>query len=502
MAKLSEIVTLINNPQKDQIDLVSRAFEFAETAHKNKVRLSGEPYFLHSLETAKILAEYGMDTYTIAAGLLHDTIEDGAASREDIESEFGKEILFLVEGVTKLGKIRYQGLDRHNESLRKLFIAISQDIRVLMIKLADRLHNMRTLSFVPTEKQKRIASETLEIYAPTAYRLGIRKLSRELEDLSFLFLFPKEYSNVETVVKQKYGEMVSNLEKFIKSVKKSLAKEGMVSVKTEYRVKGMYSLYKKLQSKEKNVEKIYDILAVRIIVETINDCYQALGIVHGNWRPLPGRIKDYIAFPKPNGYQSLHTTVFVGDGNIVEIQIRTNDMHHHCEYGIASHILYKGGKDSKKLYENLNWIPKFVQQINFSPLANTLATKYKNIPDWIKELAKIQTNQENEVSLQNDIRNDFFNQRIFVFTPKGDVIDLPKESSPIDFAFAIHSDVGNHMFGAKVSGKMASLDSKLNNGDIVEILTRPSAKPSSKWLEYAKTSGAKKHIRANLQKKK
>jgi GTP pyrophosphokinase len=505
MATIREITSLIDDYTSKDEELISRAYIFAETAHKSHTRFSGEPYLNHLTETAKILAEYGMSANTVAAGLLHDTIEDTDIALEVLKHEFGKEIFFLIEGVTKLGKLKYRGADRHNESLRKLFVAMSQDIRVLIIKLADRLNNMRTLSFVPKDKQERIASETLEIYAPIAYRLGIRKLSRELEDLAFPYVYPKEYEKAKLIAKEKYEEHVENLEKFLKSVKKALAKDGMSDVRTEYRVKGLYSLYKKIEAEENNVDNVYDILALRIIVPTINDCYRALGVVHGTWRPVPNRIKDYIAFPKPNGYQSIHTTVFTGDGSFVEVQIRTSEMHKHAEYGIASHISYKEGSRKGKTSEGLDWINELLPKRNFKEVVDwesvpDLTAKFKDIPHWIKDLAEHQENVKDNEKFREDLRSDFFQFRIFVFTPEGDVVDLPKGSTPVDFAYSIHSDIGNHMSGAKVNGKLVSLDTALHGGDIVEIITRPSAKPSGKWLEHAQTTMARRHIRSSIQK--
>jgi GTP pyrophosphokinase len=500
-----EITGLIDSPSKSDMELIIRAYAFAEIAHGGSTRLSGEPYFSHLSETAKILAEYGMGGTTIAAGLLHDTIEDTGTAQEIIEKEFGEEILFLIEGVTKLGKLKYRGADRHNESLRKLFVAMSQDIRVLMIKLADRLHNMRTLSYVPKEKQVRIARETLEIYAPIAYRLGIRKLSRELEDLAFPYVYPKEYEEAKKIAKEKYEENVENLEKFLKSVKKALAKEGITNVKTEYRVKGLYSLYKKIESKDKNVDSIYDLLALRIVVPTVDECYRVLGIVHSTWRPLPGRIKDYIGFPKPNGYRSLHTTVFTGDGSFVEVQIRTPEMHEHAEYGIASHISYKEGNKSGATPESLAWVNELLPKQNFKEVIDNESVpifreKFEDVPHWIKDLVKHQENVSDSEKLKEDLKTDFFQYRIFVFTPHGDVVDLPKDSTTIDFAYSIHSDIGNHMSGAKVNGKLVSLDTALRGGDVVEIITKPSAKPNRKWIDFAKTTIAKRHIRSALSK--
>ncbi len=495
----------MDNSSEEDKEVVRHAYTFAEEAHRDHLRLSGEPYFSHLSETAKILAEYGMGASTVAAGLLHDTIEDIGTAPKVIEKEFNSEILFLVEGVTKLGKLQYHGADRHNESMRKLFVAMAQDIRVLMIKLADRLHNMRTLIHVPAEKRKRIASETLEIYAPIAYRLGIRKLSRELEDLSFPYVYPKEYEKLQKEVKIQHEENLQSLEKFLKSLKKTLAKENVTYIRTEYRVKGLFSLYKKLQGKKRHLEEVTDILALRVIVPTIADCYQALGVIHGTYRPLPGRIKDYIAFPKPNGYQALHTTVFTGDGNVVEVQIKTEEMYLHSEYGIASHISYKEGNKKGAKGENFSWLRQLLPKQNFKEVIDwksvpIFSSKFEDIPHWIKDLVKHQGNVTDNEKLKEDLRSDFFQYRIFVFTPEGDVVDLPKDSTPVDFAYSIHSDIGNHMSGAKVNGKLVSLDTVLLGGDVVEIVTRPNNKPTAKWLEYAKTTGAKRHIRIAVQK--
>ena len=505
MVSTGEIISLIESPSKSDVFLIEKAYKFAEKAHQGHLRLSGESYFSHLTETAKILAEYGMGANTVAAGLLHDVIEDTTIKREEVETEFGGEILFLIEGVTKLGKLRYRGADRHNESLRKLFVAMSEDIRVLMIKLADRLHNMRTLSYVPKDKQERIGRETLEIYAPIAHRLGIRKLSRELEDLAFPYVYPKEFSDVQSAGKERHRKNVSNLEKFIKSVKKTLAKEGLTEVKTDYRVKGLWSLHKKLQIKERNIENVYDILALRIIVPTINDCYKVLGVVHSTWRPLPGRIKDYIAFPKPNGYKSIHTTVFTGDGSIVEVQIRTREMHDHAEYGIASHISYKSRGKKSKLEESLMWARALLPKIRSNESAEIFEKREQpnsDVPSWIRELVEHQKEEKDNEKFRKDLQSDFFEYRIFVFSPKGDVVDLPIASTPVDFAYSIHSDIGNHMSGAKVNGKLESLNTPLRNGDIVEIVTRSSAKPSPKWLEYAKTAMARHKIRTALHREK
>lgn len=501
MPSVKNITSLMpNSPSKEDAELITKAYKFSEKAHEKDVRYSGEPHFIHVFETAKTIAEFGMGAKTISAGLLHDVIEDTDTKDEEIEKEFGKEILFLIQGVTKLSQLKYHGAKRHTESLRKLFVATSQDIRVLIIKLSDRLHNIKTLEFVPKNKQQRIALETLEIYVPLAYRLGVRKLHRELEDHAFKHAYPKKYEETKKLLKAKEKETLKKLDKIHKSIRKAFAKEGLTDIKTYSRVKGLYSLYKKLQRKDGDIDKVYDIAAIRVIVPTINDCYKALGIVHGTWRPLPSRIRDYIAFPKPNGYQSLHTTIFTGDGGIVEIQIRTEQMHREAEYGIASHISYKEGFKKITINPNLLWLRQLLPKINTEGNGDTV--KQADIPMWLKELAEEQDEVYEPNEFIKQLKTDFFERRIFVFTPKGDVIDIPIHSSPIDFAYAIHSDIGNHISGVKVNGKFVSLNTDLQNGDIVEIETKKASKPTRKWLEIAKTSLARRAIRSYIQKKK
>jgi GTP pyrophosphokinase len=457
----------MKDPSQEDLALVKKAYDFATIAHEGHIRKSGEPYINHLFGTAKNLAELGMGAVTVAVGFLHDAIEDANVTPAEIEKNFGKEILFLVEGVTKLGKIRYHGTNRYNESMRKFFVAMSQDIRVLIIKLCDRLHNMQTLQHIPKEKQLRIAKETLEIYAPLAYRLGIKTLQRELEDLAFLYVYPEEYKEIKKELKKKSEEVEEHLNKFQRTIRKELAKNGLTEFKIDYRVKSLYSLYKKLQKYNWNWDDVYDVSALRIMVKEISDCYKILGIIHGIWRPLPERIKDFIASPKHNGYKSLHTTIFTGDGGIIEIQIRTFDMHEEAERGVASHLSYKEGKKST---------------------------------NWIQELADFQ--KEAGDDFLDHAKADFFEERIFVFTPIGDVIDLPKDSSVIDFAYAIHTDIGEHLFGAKVNGKFVAITSSLKNSDRVEIETKKNAKPSKKWLEHCKTTMARRKITNYLEKEK
>jgi GTP pyrophosphokinase len=483
--KIEDILEAMHvRPSEDEKKLLIKAFEFSKNAHSGDVRFSGEPYFIHTFETAKNLAQFGMDASCVAAGFLHDSIEDGHTDAKTLQAEFGKEIAFLVEGVSKLGKLKYRGLERHAESLRKLFVATAKDARVLIIKLADRLHNIQTLAGHPkAEKRQRIAIETLEIYAPLADRLGMGRLKGELEDYSFPYIHPEEYKKVMELLTKKREDHEKYLEKFHRSLQKELAAHGIKDARTSYRVKHLYSLYQKLLKKDMEIDKIHDITALRIITKTVEECYQVLGIIHGVWKPLPGRIKDYIALPKPNGYQSLHTTVFTGDGGIVEVQIRTEAIHKEAEYGIASHLSYKKGSPEK---------------------ASDDPTKHlvKKKLGWIDELIQWQEQISENKDFLKELKIDFFKDRVFVFTPKGDTIDLPEDSTPVDFAYMIHSDIGDHMSGAKVNSKMASLETKLKNGDIVDIITKKNAHPSQKWLGLAKTSMAQRHIRAWIQKNK
>lgn len=512
MTSAKDIIKHLSSPTEADRALVEKAFETAEQAHSGHTRYSGEPYMIHVAAVGLRLAEMGMGPRTVAAALLHDTIEDTELKPEDIQKEFGDEILFLVEGVTKLSSVRYYGSDRHNESLRKLFVATSQDIRVLIIKLVDRLHNMMTLEHVPAEKRLRIARETLEIYVPVAHRLGMGRIRKELEDLAFPYVYPEEHKRVLELLKKKIGKYEDALERERKALQKKLAETGLRDFSTSYRVKGLYSLFQKLKRKDWEIDQIYDLLAIRVILPTMEDCYKVLGQIHEMWRPLPKRVKDYIAFPKPNGYQSIHTTVATGNGTILEIQIRTAKMHHEAEYGIASHIIYKNHQTKdKKPTQQETWFANLVPML-FRPFAwkteskkETKVTKDQpatvKIPQWISQIGEMYANPESSgAEFIEDMRKDFFKHRIFVFTPIGDVVDLPLGACPIDFAYAIHSEVGNKMSGAKVNNKLVSLDTELKNGDIVEIETKKNAKPTRKWLELAKTTLARRHIRNTLDK--
>lgn len=511
MRTVEEIISHFQNPNQSDADLIKKAYSYAAEAHKEHKRFSGEPYMEHLASVGYMLADMGMGPRTISAGLLHDTIEDTPVTSEDIKNEFGEEILFLVEGVTKLSSVRYYGTDRHNESLRKLFVATSQDIRVLIIKLVDRLHNMETLKYIPAEKQLRIARETLEIYVPVAHRLGMGKIRKELEDLAFPYVYPEEAKRVSSILRSRFGKAEEVLERERKTVQKRLAEVGLLDFSTSFRVKGLYSLFHKLKRKEWNIDAIYDLLAMRLVVDSVEDCYRALGIIHELWRPLPKRVKDYIAFPKPNGYQSLHTTVTTRNGVILEIQIRTKQMHREAEFGVASHILYKQPSSSdvvKKPSMFSSLIPNLFRpfsnrdEVIESALEKTVTTPHnQKIPRWISQIGQTYNPDSKHPTSDfvADAESDFFTNRIFAFTPIGDVVDLPVGATPIDFAYAIHSEVGDHTFGSKVNQKLVQLDTELKNGDIVEIETRKSAKPSPKWLLFAKTSLARRRIKSAIE---
>ncbi len=500
---LKDLLSEMTSKVPEDVSLVSRAYAFSEEAHRPQKRYSGDPYFTHTAEVGYYLAQVGMDAHAIAAGLLHDTIEDAGVTPQTIEDQFGVDVLSLVEGVTKLGTLRYRGMERHTESLRKLFAATAKDIRVLIIKLMDRLHNARTLEHVPKiEKRTRIALETLEIYAPIADRLGMSVAKQELEDAAFPWAHPKEYEKTRELLKERRHENEKRLEKTEHDMKRELADAGIRNFRTEARIKGIYSLYRKLERKDWDITKIYDILALRVIFPTVADCYSALGIIHGHWRPVPGKIKDYIAFPKPNGYQSIHTTVYTGDGGALEMQLRTEAMHREALYGIASHLTYKDAMVGGNKRGSLEWIRQFFPGFGSrKPEQNVEVEEedqYADVPDWVQELAHVQHPGDASDEYLDTLKSDFFSHRVFVFTPKGDVIDLPIAATPIDFAYAVHSDLGNRMSGARVNGKMVALDTSLRNGDMVEIITKASSKPSRKWHDMAKTNMAKKHIRAAL----
>ena len=464
------------NPKYDD-SVIIKAYEIARSLHDGQFRKSGEPYIIHPVAVAKILAQFGMDNETVIAGLLHDVVEDTRYTREQLAEDFDEKIADLVEGVTKLTNISYDSSEAAQaENFRKMFLAMSKDIRVLIVKLADRLHNMRTLEYMPTEKRKTKAMETLEIYAPLAGRLGIFSIKFELEDLALKYLHPLEYKKLVAAVDRRKSEYARNLKVLTGTISNILDEAG-IQHDVKGRSKHLYSIYRKMIVQQKQIDEIFDILAVRILVSSVKDCYAALGLVHNRWKPIPGRFKDYIAMPKPNMYQSIHTTVLGDNGEPFEIQIRTYEMHRIAEYGIAAHWKYKEGKVSGAVDDS----------------EQKLA--------WLRQALEWQKEADDSVEFLNTVKVDLFDNQVFVFTPGGDVIELPAESTPLDFAFKIHTDVGIRCVGAKVNGKMVTIDHPLQNGDIVEIVTSAnSSGPSVEWLKKCKTSGAKNKIRNWLRK--
>ncbi|MEA3293065.1 MAG: RelA/SpoT family protein [Patescibacteria group bacterium] len=479
------ILKIYEYDKKADFELIKKAYLLAKKAHKGQKRMSGEDYIIHPLWTAHHLAELKSTSTMIAAGLLHDVAEDTEIPIEVIKKEFGEEIAFLVEGVSKLGKIKYHGVEREVENLRKLFLAMAEDIRVIIIKFCDRLHNLETLQYLPKNKQKRIALEALEIYSPIAHRLGIGEIKGKMEDIAFSFAYPKEYQGLIERVKDKYEEREEYLKKIKPLLEKGTKKEKIELIKIHSRAKHYWSLYQKLKQYDNDLSKIYDLVALRIIVRDVEDCYKTIGLIHGFWRPLPGRIKDYIALPKLNGYQSLHTTIFCEDGKIVELQVRTEKMHNEAEFGIAAHWRYSETKGSKN----------FIKQKTIKNSKNNLkwVAQFKK---WQEENEKIEPNRYLE-----SIKTDFFNKRIFIFTPKGSVIDLPENACAIDFAYAVHTEIGNRCKEAKINGKISMLSKSLKNGDIVEIITAKLKKPSRDWLNIVKTNLARSQIKKQLKNK-
>ncbi len=464
-----------NNVNKD---FITKAFSFASDAHKEQKRESGEPYIVHPLEVAGILAEMGLDTNTIAAGLLHDVIEDTIYNYEDVVREFNSEVANLVDGVTKLDKIKFKTKEEQQaDNVRKMLLAMAKDVRVILIKLADRLHNMRTLKYRPIEKQKQTAKETFDIYAPLAHRLGISKIKWELEDLAFRYTNPNEYYDLVQKISEKRIEREAYISEITQELKKNLLKTG-ISSDIDGRPKHFYSIYRKMVSKNKTLDQIFDLTAVRILVSSVKDCYASLGIVHTMYKPIPGRFKDYIAMPKPNMYQSLHSTVIGPQGKPFEIQIRTFEMHKTAEYGIAAHWKYKE---------------------SVSNPAGNLDSKLT----WLREMLEWQRDTSDAEEFMESFKIDLFSDEVFVFTPKGSVINLPSEATPIDFAYRIHTDIGNRCVGAKVNGRMVPLDYKLKTGEIVEVLTSSVPRgPSIDWLNITKSNQAKGKIRAWFKKAK
>ncbi len=473
--RINDIIDkLLERYSEEEIKLVNKAYIYSAKVHKGQTRLSGEPYLVHPIAVAYILTEMNMDIPTIVTGILHDVVEDTHATIEDIEKNFGKEIATLVDGVTKISKLQFKSAqDKMAENFRKLIVASTNDIRVIIVKLADRLHNMRTLQYMPREKQIRIAQETLEIYAPLANRLGISWMKAELEDLSLKYLKPKVYEAIEKRIQEIKKEKDKYINEVIKILERNL-KYYNINGKISGRLKHIYSIYKKIQKKNVDISQIYDILAFRIIVNTVQECYQVLGIIHSIWKPVPGRFKDFIAMPKSNMYQSLHTTVIGPFGEFIEIQIRTEEMHRIAEQGIAAHWLYKEGKS--------------VDDESFKTF------------NWLREVMELKDDIKDANQFFMSIKNEILSESVYVFTPNGDVIELPEGSTPVDFAYAIHSEVGNRCIGAKVNGVMVPLKYKLKNGDRVEILTSKNAKPNKDWLKFVKTSKARNKIRSYIKK--
>ncbi len=472
--KLNELLSTVVEKFPEDRDRILKAYEYISEKHKGQKRKSGEPYIVHPLNVAKILADMNLDSTTVIAGLLHDVLEDTDATYEEIKELFGKEVADIVEGVTKIGKFKFRNLEEAQaENFRKLIIATAKDVRVIIVKLVDRLHNMRTLHYLPREKRIRIAKETLQIYAPIAHRLGMWEIKRELEDLAFKHLFPAEYEKVKNFVSQSLEDLEEYLKKFIiPKVKEELKKAG-IEAQITYRPKHLYSIWQKTIRKNISLEEVHDILGVRVIVNTVQECYMVLGIIHNLFTPVPGRFKDYISLPKPNLYQSLHTTVIGPKGRLVEFQIRTKEMHERAEKGIASHWAYKEGINVKE--------------------------KDMELFSWLRELVEHIQGMKNPSEVLDSLKRELFSEEVFVFTPKGDLVVLPEGATPVDFAYHIHTEIGNHCAGAKVNGRLVPLNYRLKNGDVVEIITNPNKKPSPDWLKFVVTSKAKNRIKHFLR---
>lgn len=470
MIRLSDILEKVSsyNPAAD-LDLIRKAYVFCAKVHQGQTRLSGEPYLVHPMEVAGLLAELRLDVAAVVTGLLHDTVEDTLATHEELETIFGTEVANLVDGVTKIGKIHFKTKEESQaENFRKMLLAMSADIRVILVKLADRLHNMRTLQYQPEAKQRSIAKETLDIYAPIANRLGISWIKSELEDLSFRYLDSQVYYDLASKVTRKKKERETDVDEVRKIIVQKLI-EQEITGEVSGRSKHLYSIYRKMENRSVDIDQIYDLIAIRVIVEDIRACYEVLGIIHSTWKPIPGRFKDYIAMPKGNMYQSLHTTVIGPFGERMEVQIRTAEMHRVAEAGIAAHWKYKEGKGyDEKDVKRFAWL--------------------RQLLEWQKEL-------QDSKEFMDTVKVELFPEEVYVFTPKGDVKSFPKGSTPIDFAYGVHTDVGNRCIGAKVNGKLVPLKHELKTGDIVEVITSPHHTPSKDWLKIVKSSRARNKIR-------
>jgi GTP pyrophosphokinase len=456
------------NRTSDDLELVRKAYEFSQKHHAGQTRASGEPYLVHPLQVALVLAEMKLDPVAVAAGLLHDSVEDTSVTVVDIRKEFGEQVAHIVEGVTKIDQIDFATREEQQaENLRKMMLAMVDDIRVVLIKLADRLHNMRTLEHLEPERQQKIARETLDIYAPIAHRLGMGKIRGELEDLGFRYVDPISYQQVHDAVESRRKKGEAFLSK-VETVVRDKLKEAGITARVESRIKRLFSIHKKLQRQRINVEQVYDLCAMRVICQSLQDCYAVLGIIHNVWRPVPGRIKDFIAMPRPNFYQSLHTSVITEDGTPFEVQIRTEEMHKMAEEGIAAHWKYKDGPVSAQDEQRLAWL--------------------RQVVEWQRDVS-------DPSEFLSTLKIDLYPEEVYTFTPKGKVVVLPRESTPIDFAYSIHTEVGHSCVGAKVNGRMVPLRHKLHSGDIVEILTQPGHKPSRDWLGVVKSSRARNKIK-------
>lgn len=471
-----------------QIALLEKAITYASAAHEGQTRKSGEPYIIHPISVATTLVEWGMDIDAVIAGVLHDTVEDTDVTLENIETEFGKSVAFLVDGVTKISQARsgMRNLDSYTpqttDNLSKLLIAVSQDVRVIIIKLADRLHNLQTLQYMKPEKQIKIARESLDVFAPIADRIGMGRVRMQIEELAFSYLDPKEFKRLQALMKKRLGRSTRKLGDVRREVEDKLQQEG-IETEINGRVKSIYSLHKKLKKVDGNIDDICDLMALRIIVNKKEDCYRVLGILHGMYQPMINRIKDYIAVPKPNGYQSLHTTVITPSEQIVEFQIRTKGMHEYAERGLAASFHYNASKDSKDYTKRSKSIPSLPSQLQ-----------------WIIQLQEVASRLRSGATISHDqLDVDLFGDRIFVFSPKGDIYNLPEGALPLDFAYLVHSEIGRHAYSFRVNGNIHAFDKPLKNGDVIEVVTRKIAQPRISWLDHVHTSHARDKIRSQLR---